>query len=162
MKVLPKFKGRVFLAPMMNITDPAFRLLCKKMGAGLVVTELISAHSVVANKENIMGLIPFSRAERPIAVQLFGSDISKLKEAVKIVEPFFDIIDYNMGCPSGKVVRNKSGAALLGSPKLCKEIFDVLVSSTKKPITLKLRAGIDEKHKFQFLKIAKIAQEFKA
>jgi len=159
MKVLPKFKSRVFLAPMMNITDPAFRLLCKKRGAGLVVTELISAHSVVANEFEIKKLIPFSKKEKPIAVQLFGSDISKLGRAVKIVEPFFDIIDYNMGCPSGKVVKNKSGAGLLNSPRLCKKIFNVLVNSTNKPVTLKLRTGVDEKHKYQFLKIAKIAEK---
>ncbi|MBT4334603.1 tRNA dihydrouridine synthase DusB [archaeon] len=154
---LPKFKSKVFLAPMAGFTDPAFRLICKKNGAGLVVTELISANSIVAKKDKIKEFIQFSKKEKPNAVQLFGSDLKLLKKAVKIVEPHFDIIDYNMGCPSPNITNQMAGAALLQEPELTRKIFKVLVSSTIKPITLKMRSGKTKPNKF--LEIAKIAEE---
>src|SRR5574338_1244001 len=101
---LPKFRSKAFLAPMSGVTDPALRLLCKKMGAGLVVTEFTNIHSIIAKKKQleeqsktINNFLEFSDEERPISVQLFGSDIDALGKAAKIVEPYFDIIDYNMG-----------------------------------------------------------------
>ena len=154
---LPKFKSKVFLAPMAGFTDPAFRLICKENGAGLVVTELTSAHSIVAKKDEIKEFIQFSKKEKPISIQLFGSDLRLLKKAVKVVEPYFDIIDYNMGCPSPHITNQMAGAALLQEPKLTRKIFKTLVNSTKKPITLKIRSGKTKPNKY--LEIAKIAEE---
>ena len=101
--MLPRFSSRAFLAPMAGVSDPALRLQCKKNGAGLVVTEFTSIHSIIAkekqlkeDQKTIQEFIEFSEFERPISIQLFGSDLNALAKAAKIVEPFFDIIDYNM------------------------------------------------------------------
>ena len=102
-KGLPKFSSKAFLAPMAGITDPALRLICKEYGAGLVYTDLTSVHSVIKKKDEVKKFVPFSEKERPVAIQLFGSDVKLLSKAVKIVDPYFDIIDYNMGCPSTKI-----------------------------------------------------------
>ena len=147
----------LFLAPMAGFTDPAFRLICKENGAGLVITELISINSIVAKKDEIKKFIQSSKKEKPNAIQLFGSDLKLLKKAVKIVEPYFDIIDYNMGCPSPHITNQMAGAALLQEPELTRKIFKILVSSTDKPVTLKMRSGKTKPNKF--LKIAKIAEE---
>ena len=107
MSELPYFSSKAFLAPMAGVSDPALRLMCKRMGAGLVVTELTSVNAIVAKEiqlksqlQDISNFIEFSEKERPLSVQLFGSDIIALEKAAKIVAPFFDIIDYNMGCPA--------------------------------------------------------------
>ncbi|MCK5107434.1 MAG: tRNA dihydrouridine synthase DusB [Nanoarchaeota archaeon] len=155
--MLPKFTSKVFLAPMMNITDPAFRLLCRENGAGLVYTELTSVNSIVAKEKEIKNFVEFSEKERPIAIQLFGSDKELLIRAAKIVEPYFDIIDYNMGCPSAKITKQMAGAALLQKPKIVRDLLSSLVDAVDKPVTLKIRAGVDKPDKF--LKIAEIAEE---
>ena len=100
MTELPNFSSRVFLAPMAGVSDPALRLMCKKMGAGLVVTELTSVNAIVAKQKQLQSqmkditeFLEFSEKERPLSVQLFGSDIIALENAAKIVEPYFHIID---------------------------------------------------------------------
>jgi nifR3 family TIM-barrel protein len=152
---LPKFSGRAFLAPMAGVSDAALRLVCKEMGAGLVVTELTNIHAIIAKEKQLLSeckkiddFIEFSELERPISVQLFGSDIDALKKAAQIVEPFFDIIDYNMGCPAPHITQQMAGAALLQNIELTKKIFHTLVSSVKKPVTLKMRAGIENPNRF--------------
>ena len=100
---LPLFSSKAFFAPMAGVSDPALRLLCKELGAGLVVTEFTNIHAVVykgAQLKSIKEFIEYSEEERPVAIQLFGSDLQALEKAVKIVSPHFDIIDYNMGCPA--------------------------------------------------------------
>ena len=99
MSQLPNFSSKAFLAPMAGVSDPALRLMCKNMGAGLVVTELTSVNAIVAKQrelesqmKDITEFIEFSEKERPLSVQLFGSDILQLEKAAKIVEPFFDVI----------------------------------------------------------------------
>ncbi len=178
-KKLPIFPSKIFLAPMAGITDPAFRLICKQLGAGLVVTELTSTHALVAKdkqfkqlqvkplgekksakkneKKTITDFIQFSEKERPLSIQLFGSDLIQLKKAVKIVSPYFDLIDYNLGCPAPHITEQMAGAALLQEPELTRKIFKTLVKNSSKPITLKMRAGINKPDKF--LEIAKIAEE---
>ena len=166
MSKLPKFSSKAFLAPMAGVSDPALRLLCKQKGAGLVVTEFTSIHSIVA-KENelkkeakkISEFIEFSEKERPLSVQLFGSDVEKLEKAAKIVEPFFDIIDYNMGCPAPHITQQMAGGALLQESNLTKQIFRTLVKAVDKPITLKIRSGITSASRFLFRDVAQIAQE---
>lgn len=161
---LPKFSSRVFLAPMAGVSDAALRLLCKEMGAGLVVTELTSIHAIIAKEKQLQSqnkqiseFIEFSQKERPISVQLFGSDLVALQRAAKIVEPFFDIIDYNMGCPAPHITQQMAGGALLQDTDLTRKIFRTLVASVQKPVTLKMRAGVE--NQLVFKNIARIAQE---
>jgi len=160
MSTLPPFTSRAFLAPMAGMSDPALRLICKELGAGLVVTEFTNIHAIVAMDKKlpkITQFIEYSDAERPLSCQLFGSEIDVLAKAVKIVEPYFDIIDYNMGCPAPHITCQMAGAALLQDPELTRKIFRTMVQSTNKPVTLKLRAGLSQPDKFKT--IAKIAEE---
>ena len=166
MAQLPNFTSKVFLAPMAGVSDPAFRIMCKKMGAGLVVTELTSVNAIVAKHEqlesqskNITEFIEYSETERPLSVQLFGSDITALEKAAKIVEPHFDMIDYNMGCPAPHITKQMAGGALLQNADLTRQIFRTLVNSVKKPISLKMRIGVTEENNSLFLDIAKIAEQ---
>lgn len=151
------FKHKALLAPMAGLCDPAFRLICKEMGAGLVVTALTSIHTILAKETDIKKFIEFDEKEKPISIQLFGSDPQALEKAVKIVSPHFDIIDYNMGCPSPKITQQMAGAALLQKEELTRKIFRTMVNASNKPITVKMRTGVDKPD--QFLKIAQIAQE---
>jgi nifR3 family TIM-barrel protein len=134
------------------------------MGAGLVVTELTSIHAIIAKEKQlqfqnrqISEFIEFSQKERPLAVQLFGSDLMALQKAAKIVEPFFDIIDYNMGCPAPHITQQMAGGALLQNESLTRKIFQTLVSSVQKPVTVKMRAGVE--NQMVFKNVARIAQE---
>jgi len=164
--MLPKFSSRAFLAPMAGVSDPALRLQCKQMGAGLVVTEFTNIHSIIAkekqfkeNMQTIQEFIEFSEQERPLSVQLFGSDLVALEKAAKIVEPYFDIIDYNMGCPAPHVTKQMAGGALLQEVNLTQQIFHTLVNAVKKPVTLKIRSGVTDSSKFLFREIAEIAED---
>ncbi len=165
MSDLPHFSSKAFLAPMAGVSDPALRLMCKRMGAGLVVTELTSVNAIVAKEiqlksqlQDISNFIEFSEKERPLSVQLFGSDIIALEKAAKIVAPFFDIIDYNMGCPAPHITKQMAGGALLQNSSLTQEIFRTLVNSVKRPVSLKMRIGVNESNKLLFNDIAKIAE----
>ena len=165
MSELPYFSSKAFLAPMAGVSDPALRLICKKMGAGLVVTELTSVHAIVAKQKQLQSqmkdireFIEFSEKERPLSVQLFGSDIIALEKAAKIVAPFFDVIDYNMGCPAPHITKQMAGGALLQNSSLTQEIFRTLVNTVKRPISLKMRIGLDSSNKLLFQDIAKIAE----
>jgi tRNA-dihydrouridine synthase B len=162
---LPKFSSKAFLAPMAGISDPACRLLCKEMGAGLVVTELTSIHGIIAKErqlserqEPITNFIEYSDKERPVSVQLFGHDVDAAVKAAKIVEPFFDIIDFNMGCPAPHITNQMAGAALLEKPEHVEKLFSALVKAVDKPVTLKVRSGIDDDSCYLYKPIAKIAE----
>ena len=164
--MLPKFSSRAFLAPMAGVSDPALRLQCKKMGAGLVVTEFTNIHSIIAKEsqfkekmKTIQEFIEYSDDERPLSIQLFGSDLFALEKAAKIVEPYFDIIDYNMGCPAPHITSQMAGGALLQEVNLTQQIFHTLVNTVKKPVTLKIRSGVTDASKFLFRDIAEIAED---
>ena len=164
--MLPKFSSPAFLAPMAGVSDPALRLQCKRMGAGLVVTEFTSIHSIIAKErqfkekmQTIREFIEYSDQERPLSIQLFGSDLSALEKAAKIVEPYFDIIDYNMGCPAPHITQQMAGGALLQEVNLTQQIFSTLVNAVKKPVTLKIRSGVTDASKFLFREIAEIAED---
>jgi len=151
---------------MAGVSDPALRLQCKQMGAGLVVTEFTNIHSIIAkekqlkeNMQTIQKFIEYSEQERPLSVQLFGSDLFALEKAAKIVEPYFDIIDYNMGCPAPHVTKQMAGGALLQEVNLTQQIFQTLVNAVKKPVTLKIRSGVTDASKFLFREIAEIAED---
>ena len=164
--MLPNFSSRAFLAPMAGVSDPALRLQCKNMGAGLVVTEFTNIHSIVAkenqlkeNMQTIQEFIEYSEQERPLSVQLFGSDLIALEKAAKIVEPYFDMIDYNMGCPAPHITKQMAGGALLQEVNLTQQIFRTLVNAVKKPVTLKIRSGVTNASRFLFRDIAEIAED---
>ena len=164
--MLPKFSSRAFLAPMAGVSDPALRLQCKKMGAGLVVTEFTNIHSIIAKErqlkermKTIQEFIEYSDEERPLSIQLFGSDLPALEKAAKIVEPYFDIIDYNMGCPAPHITSQMAGGALLQEVNLTQQIFSTLVNAVKKPVTLKIRSGVTDASKFLFRDISEIAED---
>ncbi len=164
--MLPKFSSQAFLAPMAGVSDPALRLQCKKLGAGLVVTEFTSIYSIIAkekqlkeNQKTIQEFIEYSEEERPLSVQLFGSDLIALEKAAKIVEPFFDIIDYNMGCPAPHITQQMAGGALLQETNLTQQIFTTLVNAVKKPVTLKIRLGVTDASRYLFKDIAQIAED---
>ena len=166
MAELPHFSSRAFLAPMAGVSDPALRLICKNMGAGLVITELTSIHAIIAKEDqlktqmkNITEFLEFSEKERPLSVQLFGSDLFALEKATKIVEPFFDIIDYNMGCPAPHITKQMAGGALLQNSDLTRKIFRTMVNSTSRPVSLKMRIGVSDSNKLLFKEIAKIAEQ---
>ena len=160
MTALPPFSSKAFLAPMAGVSDPALRLICKELGAGLVVTEFTSIHAVVAQEKihsDIKKFIEFSESERPLSVQLFGSDLAVLERAVKIVSPYFDVIDYNMGCPAPHITEQTACSALLQEPELTRKIFRTMVGATTKPVTVKIRSGVHKPDKWR--EIAKIAEE---
>ena len=164
--MLPTFSSKAFLAHMAGVSDPALRLQCRQMGAGLVVTEFTNIYSIIAkqkqlaeNKKTIQEFIQYSEKERPLSVQLFGSDVLALEKAAKIVEPFFDIIDYNMGCPAPHITKQMAGGALLQEVNLTQQILRTLVNSVKKPVTLKIRSGVTDASKFLFREIAEIAED---
>lgn len=156
----------IFLAPMSGISDPAFRLLCREYGADVVVTELKSVHGIVEQekilrKQNkkITEFVQFSRKEEPVGIQLFGNEIETVVKAAKIVEPYFDFIDYNMGCPAPHITKQMAGAALMQHPDHNKKMFSALVKAVNKPVTLKMRTGVKNTKANLYLKIGKIAQK---
>ncbi len=133
------------LAPMAGVTDLPFRLLCREQGAGLLYTEMISAKAVTFHNKNTMDLMKTEETERPVSLQLFGSDPDIIAEAAKQLEPLpFDLFDLNMGCPVPKVVNNGEGSALMKNPELVEKIIRTLTRAVKKPVTVKLRKGFKE------------------
>ncbi|BBF44311.1 tRNA dihydrouridine synthase B [Lachnospiraceae bacterium KM106-2] len=135
-------KGNIVLAPMAGVTDLPFRLLCKKYGADLIYTEMVSAKGIYYNNKNTDALLEVKEEERPVALQLFGSDPHLMSEMAKKIEHRnFDILDINMGCPVPKVVNNGEGSALLKNPKLVGEIVSAVSKAIDKPLTVKIRRG---------------------
>lgn len=153
-----ELENNVFLAPMAGVTDLPFRLLCKEMGCGLVYSEMVSAKGILYDNKNTTELLRVEEAERPTAIQLFGSDPEILGQMGQKIEPYpFDIIDVNMGCPAPKIVKNGEGSALMKTPQLVGKIVRSLVESQKKPVTIKFRKGFDDDH-VNAVEIAKIAE----
>ena len=139
-------ENNMILAPMAGITDLPFRMLAKKQGPGLVVTEMISSKAIFYGDEKTKKLMKVSEKERPVAVQIFGSDVQTMRFAAKEVSKFADIIDINMGCPAPKVVKNGDGSKLLLNLKLAEEIVKAVVEEASVPVTVKIRKGWDQDH----------------
>ena len=151
-------ENNVVLAPMAGVTDLPFRILCKEMGCGLVYSEMVSAKGILYDNKNTTELLEVDAKERPVAVQLFGSDPEILGAMAKKIEEYpIDIIDVNMGCPAPKIVKNGEGSCLMKTPELVGKIVRSLVESQKKPVTIKFRKGFDEEH-INAVEIAKIAE----
>lgn len=151
--------NNIILGPMAGVTDLPFRLLCKEQGCGLMYTEMVSAKAILYNNKNTDALLKVEECERPIAVQLFGSDPKIISEMAKRIEAGpYDIFDVNMGCPVPKVVNNNEGSALMKNPRLVGEILSSLVKAIEKPVTVKIRKGFN-RESVNAVEIAKIAQE---
>ncbi|MFH1505624.1 MAG: tRNA-dihydrouridine synthase family protein, partial [archaeon] len=142
MKKFPKLKGKAILAPMEGITDIAFRILCKRYGAALTISEMVSSEALVRDNTKTLLLLEKDKSEKPFCIQLFGNDADKMAKAAKIVEPYCDIIDINMGCPVEKIVKQGCGSALLLEPEKVREIIEKITKSVKLPVTAKIRSGI--------------------
>lgn len=152
-------ENNLILAPMAGVTDLPFRLLAKEQGAGLICMEMVSAKALQYNNKNTYQLLEVDERERPVSLQLFGSDPDCISEmAKKIEDKPFDILDINMGCPVPKVVNNGDGSALMKNPKLAGEILRKTVKAIKKPVTVKIRKGFDEEH-INAVEMAKIAED---
>ena len=138
-------ENNVILAPMAGVTDLPFRVLCREQGAGCVVTEMVSAKAVLYNNKNTRELLQIDPAERPAAVQLFGSEPDIMAEiAARLEEGPYDYIDVNMGCPVPKIVNNGEGSALMKNPERAKEVLTDMVKAVKKPVTVKFRKGFND------------------
>lgn len=132
------------LAPLAGYTDVAFRLLCREAGAGMCFSEMISCHGLGYGQKNTLVMMQTVTAERPIGIQLFGSDPEAMGRAAAIVTTYpVDSIDINMGCPVRKVIKKGSGAALMKDPQLAERIIKAVIANTDLPVTVKFRSGWD-------------------
>lgn len=155
-----EIKNQVVLAPMAGITNTSYRKIIKEMQAGLIYAEMVSDKALVYSNEKTFDLLKMTDAERPIAQQIFGSDIESFVKAAKIVEDTMhpDIIDINMGCPVPKVaLKNQAGSALLKNPQKIKEIVSAVVKTVNVPVTVKIRSGWDE-NSINAVEVAKIVE----
>ena len=153
-----EIKNNVFLAPMAGITDLAYRSICKEFGAGLVYTEMISAKGIYYNDEKTKLLTQIDEKERPVAIQIFGSDADIMANVAKRMSEKADIIDINMGCPAPKVIKNDDGSKLMLNPVLIDEITYKVVKSSTVPVTVKIRKGWNDEN-VNAVEIAKILEK---
>lgn len=146
------------LAPMAGVTDLPFRLLCREQGAGLLCMEMVSAKAIQYNNKNTLALLRIHPDEKPVSLQLFGSEPDVMCEAAKRIEELpFDILDINMGCPVPKIVKNGEGSALMLKPKLVEEIVTKVSKAIQKPLTVKIRKGFNDES-INAVEIAKIIE----
>lgn len=138
----------VFLAPMEDVTDPAFRLMCKRFGADMVYTEFVSADALIRSVSKTEQKLHISDEERPVAIQIYGRDTATMVEAARIVEQARpDILDLNFGCPVKRVAGKGAGAGMLRDIPRMLEITRAVVDAVKIPVTVKTRLGWDAEHK---------------
>jgi tRNA-dihydrouridine synthase B len=138
-------KGGVFLAPMEDVTDIGFRLLCKQFGASMVYTEFVSAEALVRSIKSTVAKLTIADEERPVGIQIYGRDAKAMVEAARIVEAEAhpDVIDLNFGCPVKKVASKGAGAGMLRNVPLLLNITEQVVKAVKTPVTVKTRLGWD-------------------
>lgn len=140
-----RIDNNLILGPMAGVTGLPFRILCKEQGAGLVYTEMISAKGIYYNNKNTALLWETSKAEHPVALQLFGSEPGLMALiAERIKDRDFDILDINMGCPVPKIVNNGEGSALMKDLELAGKIIKAVSDAAEKPVTVKIRKGFDD------------------
>ena len=154
-----ELKNNIFLAPMAGITDMPFRRICKKYGAGLVYSEMVSAKGLYYNDKKTAELMQIASDERPLAIQIFGSEPEIMAEIIpKVMEFKPEIIDINMGCPAPKIVNNGDGSALLKNPELMGRIMRAVSDASPVPVTAKIRKGWDS-DSINAVETAKILEE---
>lgn len=138
-------KNNIFLAPMAGVTDLAFRLMCKKWGAGLVFSEMVSAKALHYNDKKTLNLLETHPDEAPLAVQIFGSEPDIMAESAKKIEDMgFKLLDINFGCPAPKITGNGEGSALLKEPQKIAAIVESVCRSVSIPVMCKIRVGYDD------------------
>nr|WP_083900122.1 tRNA dihydrouridine synthase DusB [Orenia marismortui] len=149
----------VILAPMAGVTDLPYRKIVKKMGCGLVCTEMVSANGLIHNNRRTEEMLEIDTEERPVSLQIFGNDPEVMAKAAKIVESVSqpEIIDLNVGCPTPKIVKNGYGSALMKEPRLLAQIVKSMVEAVNTPVTIKIRTGWDQDN-INAVEIAKIAE----
>lgn len=156
-----KIKGNVFLAPMAGISNVAFRTICKEQGAALVYAEMVSDKGIIYNNKKTLKMLQVTNFEKPVAMQIFGSDKKTLVKAALYVDKNSncDIIDINMGCPVHKVaIKAQAGAGLLKDPQKIFDIVKTISQKVSKPVTIKIRTGWD-KDSINAVKVAKLAEK---
>ena len=162
MTVAEIFQTPIFLAPMAGVTDSAFRIIVRELAGEknlLMFSEMVSAAGLHFRNEKTLAMIKTLPEERPVAIQLFGSDPEICAEAAEVVENFGSAatIDFNMGCPVPKVVKNGEGSALMKNPKLAGEILSAVRKKISLPLSVKIRLGFDEEN-LNAVEIAKVAE----
>ena len=137
--------GKLTLAPMAGVTDAAFRAVCRAQGAALTCTEMVSAKALVYKDEKTKSLLWMPEDEHPAAAQIFGHELEVMAEAAPMALALSgaDILDINMGCPVGKVIRSGDGSALMRDPELAGRIIEAVVQAVDAPVTVKFRKGWD-------------------
>ena len=136
----------IILGPMAGVSDLPFRLLCHEQGAGLVCMEMVSAKAITYHNKNTELLLQVHPQEKPVSLQLFGSDPEIMAEAVQMIrEVPYDILDINMGCPVPKIVGNGEGSALMKTPDRIEQIVHAVSRATDRPVTVKIRKGFTDK-----------------
>lgn len=159
LKIGPYQMDPIILAPMAGVTDRPFRQLCKELGAGLAVTEMVGANSLLHGSEKTKRRANHEGETRPCSVQIVGADPNMMAQAASYNEAMgAEIIDINMGCPAKKVCNTLSGSALLKDEPLVAKILNAVVKSVNIPVTLKIRTGWDAQHR-NGVTIAKLAQD---
>jgi tRNA-dihydrouridine synthase B len=156
-KSFPKLKSKLVLAPMHDVTNVAFRIICKKYGASLVSTGFLSANAISRGNNAVLNSILLDKSEGLVVAQIFGQNIEHIVKSAKVLEKKgFDVIDFNLGCPSQKILAQGSGGALLKRKTKIKEIMESLCKSVNIPVTVKIRSGFKEKK--NAVEIAKICE----
>lgn len=141
-------KRPVVLAPMEDVTDMGFRLMCKQMGASMVYSEFVSADALIRSVNKSLQKLSIHEDERPVAIQIYGRDVASMVEAARIVEEAHpDVLDINFGCPVKRVAGKGAGAGMLQNIPLLLEITKAVVDAVKIPVTVKTRLGWDDSHK---------------
>src|SRR5712691_6010915 len=153
-----KLKNNLLVAPMAGVTDRPFRQLCKKMGAGMAVTEMVSSNSLLWGSQKTLRRANHQGEVEPISVQIAGADPAMMAQAAQYnVDQGAQIIDINMGCPAKKICNVMAGSALLQDESLVGKILDATVSAVNVPVTLKIRTGWDLQNR-NALRVARIAE----
>lgn len=153
--------NQVVLAPMAGISNSAYRRICKEMGCGLIYAEMVSDKAISFGNKKTLDMLYMTDNERPIAQQIFGTDVESFVVAAKYIEKTMkpDIIDINMGCPVPKVaLRAQAGSALLKNPQKIREIVSAVVAAVNVPVTVKIRSGWDSEH-INAVEVAKICED---
>ncbi len=141
-------KNPVFLAPMEDVTDMGFRLMCKRFGADMVYTEFVSSDALIRQVNKTQAKLSISDEERPVAIQIYGREVDAMVEAAKICEEANpDILDINFGCPVKKVAGKGAGSGMMRTPDLMVDITKAVVEAVKIPVTVKTRLGWDNDSK---------------
>ena len=155
-----EINNKVIIAPMAGVSNIAFRTIMKEFGAGLIYAEMVSDKALIYQNEKTYKMIKVVEEEKPLTMQIFGSNVDSLVKGAKILdqESDCDIIDLNMGCPVTKVVKSGAGARLMQSPEKVYEIVKAVVESVKKPVTVKMRSGWDE-NSINAVEIAKMCEK---